>query len=316
MYRAILLVSNRNSELARATGDPQLSNLVSVITPAFNREKYIKETVDSVLAQEGVDFEYIVVDDGSTDGTYEILKEYSEQGKIQLVSHPERQNRGQSASLNIGLSLAKGNFIAILDSDDLFKPGKLKKQVQFLESNPDVGLVYGNGDAVDEEGNYIYTIHPAEHIETNDPNRVLLDCYFLLPQNSLVRREIYEKVGRFDEGYRAAQDHDMLVRIAEVSKLAYIQDNFFSYRRHNDSISSKGKELRWRTGFSILEKARGRYPYKKSTVQKRKAVLNFRLGQSFINDGKFFKAFYYFVRSFFFDPVRAFKVLVGLEKVS
>lgn len=291
------------------------SKQVSVIIPAFNRAEYIRMTVNSVLDQDYSSVELIVVDDGSTDGTYEILEEYAEKGKMRLLTHPGRANRGQSASLNLGLQAASGEFIAILDSDDLFLPGKLSVQVEYLNSHPDVGLVYGMGEGVDGVGHWLYDIHSSDHVEPNDPNAVLLDCYFLLPQNALVRRSVYEEVGGFEESFRAAQDHDMLIRIAERTRFGFIPVKFFQYRRHGDSISSKGQRRRWTNGFEILRRAEARYPYKRSTIRKRKAVLNFRMAQVCWQEKAYIDALGYLLKSGVLDPVRALKVITRGEQV-
>ena len=285
------------------------------IIPTFNREKYIKQTVDSVLAQDYANVELITVDDGSTDGTYEILVEYAEQNKLRLLTHPGRENRGQSAALNLGLENASGEFIAILDSDDLFLPGKLTAQVEYLNSFPEVGLVYGMGEAVDGDGGWLYNIHSPDHVEPNDANAVLLDCYFLLPQNALVRRSVYDQVGGFEESFRAAQDHDMLIRIAEKTRFGFIPTKVFQYRRHGDSISSNGQRRRWTNGFEILRRARARYPYEPSTIRKRKALLNFRMAQVCRQEKRYIGSFAYLLKSGFLDPMRAIKIITGKEKI-
>src|SRR5690606_752600 len=123
--------------------------------------------------------ELIVVDDGSTDGTFDLLRAYGD--RIQLTHHQGRVNQGQSASINLGLRNAKGKYIAILDSDDYWELSKLEVQVAFLEANPDVGLVYTNGYCVNAEGDRLYAYHSSNHVEPNDPNHVLLDCYMALP---------------------------------------------------------------------------------------------------------------------------------------
>lgn len=289
-------------------------NRVSVIVPAFNRAEYIKQTVNSVLIQDYSNVELIVVDDGSNDGTYEILLDYAEQNKLKLLTHPGRKNKGQSAALNLGLRAATGEFIAILDSDDLFLSGKLRLQVEYLNSHPEIGLVYGMGEAVDGDGRWMYDIHSADHKEPNDPNAVLLDCYFLLPQNALVRRSVYEQVGGFEEAFRAAQDHDMLVRIAENTRFGFIPVKVFQYRRHGDSISSNGQRRRWTNGFEILRRARSRYPYKSSTIRKRKALLNFRMAQVCRQEKRYIGAFVYLLKSGALDPLRALKVITGRER--
>ncbi len=290
--------------------------LVSVIVPAFNRVGYIRETVKSVLSQDYPLVELIVVDDGSTDGTYEILLEYAERGELQLLTHPGRVNRGQSTALNLGLERASGEFISILDSDDLFLPGKLRAQVDYLQAHPEVGLVYGMGEAVDESGRWLYDIHAPSHVEPNDPNAVLLDCYFLLPQNALVRHSIFDQVGGFEEVFRAAQDHDMLIRIAEMTRFAFIPVKVFQYRRHGESISNRGQRKRWENGFEILRRAEARYPYRKSTIRKRRALLNYRMAQVCWRESKVAYAIGHLLKAGMLDPVRAVKVLSGREKAS
>ncbi|WP_245777366.1 glycosyltransferase [Marinobacter pelagius] len=288
---------------------------VSVLIPAFNRKNYIGETIESVLSQSYPNIELIVVDDGSTDGTFEILEEYSDQKKLTLLTHPGRENRGQSAALNLGLEEASGEFVAILDSDDLFMPDKIALQVDYLQNNPDVGLVYGMGEAIDEKGNWLYDIHSPEHVERNDPNEVLLDCYFLLPQNALVRREVFDRVGFFEEGFRAAQDHDMLIRISEQTKMAFLPIKVFRYRRHQESISSRGQRRRWENGFEILHRARARYPYRRSTIRKRRAVLHYRMGQVCRREKRYALATFNLIVSGVLDPARSFRVLTGRERI-
>lgn len=288
--------------------------MVSVIIPAFNRNKYINQTVDCVLTQTFQTFELIVIDDGSTDGTYEKLQDYGD--KISLVTHEGRVNKGQSSSINEGLKRASGKYVVILDSDDFWEPNKLEVQVNYLEANPDIGLVYTNGYGTNSEGEITYKYHSEDHRDPQDPNAVLLDCYMALPVNAMVRKEVYDQVGFFNEEYRAAQDHDMLIRIAEVCRFAYLPDYLFYYRRHGDSISHTKLDIRWMTGFKILEEAQKRYPYKPATIRKRKAVLNFRLGQVFVKQGKYMRALKHIIKAGFLDPVRSLKVLFGKEAVN
>lgn len=287
---------------------------VSVIIPAYNRESYIRQTVDSVLGQTYQNIELIVVDDGSSDGTRQILEQYG--NKLLLLEHEQRANKGQSAAINLGLKKAVGHYVAILDSDDYWHPDKIKIQVEFLEQNPDVGLVYGNGEGVNADGEYLYDIYSDSHYEENKPANVLMDCYFLVPNNALVRKSVFDEVGGFDESLRSAQDHDMAIRIAEVTKLAYINYKWFYYRRHGQSISQKNANLRWNNGFIILEKAIKRYPYSRITRLKRKAVLHFRLFQCAIEKNNYIKALFHVVLSGLYDPLRALKVLSGNEKIT
>jgi glycosyltransferase involved in cell wall biosynthesis len=287
---------------------------VSVVIPVYNRERFIAETVQSVLDQTFQDFELITVDDGSTDGSRRVLESFGD--RITILQHPGGENRGQSAAINLGMRHARGQYIALLDSDDLWLPRKLEIQTAYLDAHPDVGLVYGNGLAIDAEGRKLYDIYEPGHIEGSNPHRVLLDCYFLVPNNSLVRREVFERAGPFDESLRAAQDHDMAIRIAEITRLAYIDEQVFCYRRHPDSISRKRADVRWRNGFKILEKARQRYPYPRRVIWQRRAVLHFRLGQCYFESRAVFSALKHMLAAFMFDPLRSLSVIMGRERIT
>jgi len=233
-----------------------------------------------------------------------------------LLEHSGRINKGQSAAINVGLRAAKGDYIAVLDSDDLFLHEKIEKQVKFLQKNPEVGLVYGNGYRIDEQGKKLDQFYPLTHLEESKPERVLLDCYFLLPNNALVRRDVYDRVGFFDESLRSAQDHDMAIRIAELTRMAYLDSPLFCYRRHKNSISHTQAKLRWNNGFIILKKAAGRWGYSRRVLRKRAAVLHFRLGQCHLEEGEFLQAIWRFVRAGLLDPWRSLAVLTGQERVS
>lgn len=287
---------------------------VTVVVPCFNRAAFVALTLESALAQTYPAIHIVAVDDGSTDGTRSILDTYS--GRIQVLEHPNRANKGQSASINRALDMTDGQFVAILDSDDLWAPDKLSKQVAFLQTHETVGLVYGNGFAIDHHGNYLYKIYPSNHIENSDPERVLLDCYFHLPSNALMRRSVLNNVGSFDEDLRSAQDHDMAIRMAEAARLGYIDEILFYYRRHRHSISSTTARVRWENGFAILSKAMKRYPYSPGAKRQRLAVLHFRLGQCLFEEGEVLHALRHFVFSGVLDPLRSLRVLARHELVS
>ncbi len=290
--------------------------IVSVIIPAYNRGRYIRQTVESVLNQTYTDIELIVIDDGSTDDTRDILEGYGD--RITLLEHEARQNRGQSASINLGLDRARGKYLAILDSDDYWEPDKIESQVGYLQRHPEVGLVYGNGTAVSGNGEFLYDIYTPGHREESKPEKVLVDCYFSLPSNALMRKSLLKKAGYFDETLRAGQDHDMAIRIAEIARLAYIDRPLFHYRRHNESISksNNGAVSRWNNGFVILEKARKRYPYPPAVIRKRKAVLYFRLFQCAWENSSGLRALRNLLLAGLNDPMRALGVLLRWEKTS
>ena len=288
---------------------------VTVIIPVFNAVEYLKESINSVAEQDYSDIELIVVDDGSTDGSFELLQEIQSQYKMTFLYHEGRINCGSPATINLGLKQSTGEFIAILDSDDIFLPKKISSQAKALEENPDMGLVYGRGKAVNSKGDFLYDILEESHIDTNDPNEMLLNCYFPLPTNSLVRRDVYDQVGRFDESLRSGYDHDMLIRMAEAVKFLFVPIYYFCYRRHESTLSFKAQEIRWRGAFKILNKAKSRYLYERRTLRKRLAVINYRLARALIFYRRnSFEAYLRLMYSGLLDPVRAFRVLLGLEK--
>lgn len=286
---------------------------VTVIIPCYNREKFVKETIDSALSQDYRNIEVVAVDDGSTDATPGILKSYG--SRIRVLEHPDRANKGQSAAINLAMRSTNGEYVAILDSDDVWEKEKIGKQVRFLEENRDCGLVYVNGFAMDEKGKRLYKLFKPGHVETNNPERLLLDCYMFVPSCSLVRRSAFESAGEFDEGLRSAQDHDMALRLAEITRFGYLDEALWYYRRHPDTQSGKHSRRRWDAGFRILDKACKRRNYSSSVRRKRLAVLNFRLGQCFAQEGKFLKAGLRLALAFMLDPLRAVRVISRAEKI-
>ncbi len=288
---------------------------VSVVIPCYNREAYIAQTVDSVLGQTWENIELVVVDDGSTDGSRDVLSGYGD--RIRVMAHPGGENRGQSASINMGLKHTDGEYVAILDSDDYWMPEKIEKQARYLMTHPDVGLVYANGWIVDARGERQFRRYkPNRHRELNEPGRVLMDCYFALPSNALFRRSILSESGLFDESLRTAQDHDMAIRVAEHARLAYLPEELWCYRRHDDSVSHRSTLQRWRNGFLILERAAARYPYPQRVIRARRAVLHFRLGQCLLGEKRYLPALRHLAAAVFSDPGRALRVLAGREHVS
>ena len=284
---------------------------VVVIIPSYNREKYIRATIDSALSQTYSNIDVAVVDDGSSDRSREILIGYGD--RIRFFEHEARENRGQSASINLAMRETTGRYVAILDSDDVWTVDKIEKQVVFLEKHPEFGIVYGNGFAIDENGKILYKLIPPGHQEKSDPRRMLLECHFNIPSNALVRRSAYEQAGEFDETLRSSQDHDMAIRLLEITNAAFLDEPVWYYRLHPDTQSLKHAKRRWMNGFRILEKACRRYPYGWGVKRRRLAVLHFRIGQCFSSEGAYYRAAKNFLFAGVFDPARAARVLMGME---
>ena len=180
---------------------------VSVIVPAYNRSRMLKEAADSVLNQDYPQFELIVVDDGSTDDTPELLAAYGE--KITIIREP---NRGVSAARNRGIAAAKGELIAFLDSDDLWLPGKLAKQAAFFHARPEALICQT------EE----IWIRRGKRVNPKNRHRKLSGMIFepslhlclVSPSAVMMRRSLFEKVGLFDETLPACEDYDLWLRVS------------------------------------------------------------------------------------------------------
>ncbi len=310
-----MIRENTATGFKRQTQDsPSPAGLVTVIIPVYNRARYIEQTIRSVLDQTYPHIELIVIDDGSTDESKRLIEQFLPD--LTLLTHPGGVNRGQSASINLGMTHASGEYVALLDSDDFWHPDKITAQVEFLQQNPRYGLVYVNGHVVDGDGRQLYQVYPADFHHAHSAAAYLMDCFFLLPNNSLMKTAILREAGPFDETLRAAQDHDMGVRVTELTPFGYLDKNLFCYRRHADSISGSRTRLMWEDGFVILNKAKRRYPYPRKIIRNRRAVLHFRLAQCHLEAKSWHRAGWHLMLSGLLNPGRALRVLAGRERVT
>jgi glycosyltransferase involved in cell wall biosynthesis len=207
--------------------------LVSVIIPAFNSEKTIQETIDSVLNQTLHDLEIIVINDGSQDATLEVASGISD-FRIKIFSYP---NAGVSASRNRGLKQASGEYIAFLDADDLWTPDKLERQLQALKSQPNAAVAYSWTDWIDESGRFL---RPGGHITKNGNvhRHLLLRDFVESGSNPLIRKEALMKVGGFNEALSAAADWEMWLRLAAQYEFVSIPSPQVLYRVSSQSMSA------------------------------------------------------------------------------
>ncbi|NLE74758.1 MAG: glycosyltransferase [Actinobacteria bacterium] len=206
---------------------------VSVVMAVYNREKYVQEAVDSILAQTFADFEFIIVDDGSTDRTGEILTTYRDE-RIRLVRNA--QNRGVSHSANRGISLAVGEYIARMDSDDISKPGRLMAQMQFLDRNPDIDVVGAWMEHIDQDGRPTgrYSKYPSSVMGLHWFG--LFDCPVANPA-VMARRTFFGSAGGYDEALVSGEDYELWARSSLAFKFSNIQEVLVRYRIHGSSLS-------------------------------------------------------------------------------
>jgi glycosyltransferase involved in cell wall biosynthesis len=222
----------RNGFHARSkTEEKRQMPRVSIIIPTHNRKAFVLEAVGSVLAQTYEDFELIVVDDGSADGTGEALKRYEES-----LHYLYQANQGVSAARNNGLSLAQGEFIAFLDSDDLWLPKKLAIQIAFMDQHPEAQICY-----TDE-------LWVRRGVRTNPKKRHAkysgeiyphcLPLCIISPSSALMQRALFAQVGTFDPGLPVCEDYDLWLRVAARFPVFFIPQRLIIKRGgHPDQLS-------------------------------------------------------------------------------
>ena len=238
--------------------------LVSVIVPAYNSERYLVEALESALRQDYEPKEIVVVDDGSTDATPEILARYA--GRIVAV---RQKNQGSAVARNTAIAHAKGEYLAFLDADDLWLPGKLSAQAGYLDRHENVGMVYArwglwnpsaSGEFEIQDGQA--TRGPAGVDEIDEKlsgwlyNELLLDCV-VLTSTAMLRRSVAQRVGGFESRFRRGQDYDYWLRTSQVAEIHKLAGVYTQYRIHGESITHRVHQTNY--GYEVLRAAVDRY---------------------------------------------------------
>lgn len=207
--------------------------LISVIVPAWNAEATIRDTIASVLRQTMPDFELLVIDDGSTDGTLAVVDGISDR-RLHRMSFA---NAGLAAARNRGIEHSQGEFLSFLDADDLWTPEKLEAQLAALLRRPEAGLAYSWTAFIDDEGRYLFAKEP-QHFEGDVYADLLRDCFIASGSNVLLRRRCVESVGSFDAKFPAVEDWDYWLRVAARWPFAVVRRYQILYRVSTASMSS------------------------------------------------------------------------------
>ena len=211
---------------------------VSVIIPTYNRAHLLAQAIDSVLAQTFRDWELIVVDDGSTDNSAERVKAVDDA----RLHYLRQSHRGIGAAMNAGLATTRGEYIARLDSDDLWLPEFLQTQTQVLDRQPDIGLVYARAVGRDSAGkalSYVLGI-PPRYPPDSFKSMVYDDCTCNI--TVLVRKACLDRVGPYDESLHAHEDWDIWLRVARHYSFAFTDQVLAVFRRHGGNITEPGAE--------------------------------------------------------------------------
>ncbi|MBI5963252.1 MAG: glycosyltransferase family 2 protein [Chloroflexi bacterium] len=224
---------------------------VTVIIPAYNRAELIGEALNSIFAQTYQNFEVIIVDDGSTDDTARVLKPLAEAGAIRYI---HQENLGVSAARNRGITEARGEYMAFLDSDDLFEPEKLELQVEYMQTHPEAGLVHSGFTKFDNHGNDLGYRDTSWFSDMIYPQMLLYWTTLMAANTVLVPKRVFDSVGLFDESLRIGEDLDLWRRIARKYPFGFINKSLARVRVHQGNTS--GNRLSVTDGFiEYLEQA-------------------------------------------------------------
>jgi glycosyltransferase involved in cell wall biosynthesis len=211
---------------------------VSVLMSVFNGERYLREAIDSILTQTFTDFEYLIINDGSSDTSRSIILSYND-SRIRLIDND--QNIGLTKSLNRGLAVAGGEFIARQDADDISLPERLAKQVAFMDANPHVALTGTWYQEVDANGTLLQRVRlPTDEMDLRWA--LLFYCPFV-HSAVMLRREPLLETGEYCESYEYAQDHELWLRIGRRNALANLKAYLVKYRKNPDSMTAKYGEF-------------------------------------------------------------------------
>lgn len=210
---------------------------VSILMPVYNAEQYLSQALDSIVSQSFEDWELILINDGSTDGSESIIMDYDDE-RIFYIKNPV--NLKLIKTLNKGIDYCGGQYIARMDADDICHPDRLKHQVEFLDSHPQV-LMCGTAAAVidncgKQTGN-IYNLTSDDYLQIN----LMFSPSFIHP-SMMIRTEVL-KENKYDEAYKHVEDYDLWCRIAKLGKVANIDDELLRYRWHDSNVSVLNSEV-------------------------------------------------------------------------
>jgi glycosyltransferase involved in cell wall biosynthesis len=206
---------------------------VSVVMSVFNGEAFLSEAIESILNQTFRDFEFIIIDDGSTDKTAEILAAYASRDlRIRIRSH---ENKGLAVSLNVGIGLAQGKYVARMDADDISLPTRFQQQVDFLEAHPEVGVLGGASEVINLQRQVIDIRHPP--LQDSEIKAIMFRHNIMSHPSVMMRREILLAVGGYRPALVDAEDYDLFLRMGERSQLANLDTPLIRLRIHPNQVS-------------------------------------------------------------------------------
>ncbi|MDL2198378.1 glycosyltransferase family A protein [Halopseudomonas aestusnigri] len=245
-------------------------SLVSVIVPCYNYAAYVGDALRSILSQEYANFELIVVDDGSTDNSAQVISEVlaqeADKSLVRRVAFLRQANAGVSAALNAGLAEARGSYIATFDADDVMPAGRLSLQMAYLQDRPEVGCLGGQTQRIDERGKLLPRKDKKGGVRRYDFSQALALALVVGGNNAVYRRDAVEQVGGYDPAIKI-QDFQMTLKVAHAGYLVDVLPEVVTlYRRHEGSLSSNYK-AEYRYGLEVIAPYVGHPNYESAKVR-------------------------------------------------
>jgi glycosyltransferase involved in cell wall biosynthesis len=212
--------------------------LVSIVTPSFNQARFLTATMESVFNQSYPKIEYIVIDGGSTDGSVAQIEKVAHR----LAYWVSESDKGQTEAINKGFARAHGEILAWLNSDDTYELDAVAQAVERLQQNPDIGLIYGEANFIDEHGRKIGRFPAAQ----TDYERLRRGYVHIPQQAAFWRADLWRQVGPLDEGLYFAMDYDLWLRLAKISRIKYFPNQVWAnFRLHGDSKTIAEDDYCW-----------------------------------------------------------------------
>jgi len=256
----------------------------SVILPCYNGARWVGRAVESILVQTYKHFELVIIDDGSTDNSKEIIAPYLCDERVRYIY---QTNRGFSAALNRGIKESSGCFIGFIGQDDLWMPNKLELQVKYFSKNENVALVHSNYYSIDSEERIIRVVKTK--VRGFSSKQEVVKWLFLTTnlgfETVLVKRKCFDEVGLFDERMVGYSDHDMWLRVAGSFNIGYLDLPLVKKRQHELQLSKVRRESVLKDEFLLTKKAISRYPFLKKFELTKSAPLYYEWGIALLQKG-------------------------------
>ena len=298
---------------------------VSVIIPVYNGEKYIAYAIESVLCQTYKNIEIIVVDDDSKDKTAEVVKNYQETynqtDKQEVLTYIYQKNQGAAAARNKGIVSSTGEYIALLDYDDIWEPEKIELQVKYMIEHQEVGMVHSDAGFIDKDGNLIddmkrpkgFTVYGRCFKELFIQNKIRTST-------AVIRTSCLDKIGLFDEDIRYCEDLDLWLRLAREFSIGYVDQILCYYRLHDSNMThNKVEHLIYRN--KMFNKILKIYPDTWSIVGEsnvKKIIFDnvYRIANLSYDSRNYKKAFLYYLKALLSDPFELLLRLLPIKKAN